>query len=243
VKDKFHFDENKNYLKLMISDEYLGITLPYPCRALSSAVLNGGEAVIDSILNLKVDQNFKGKKSNFPPPSVTLKDKADHLKLGSNTAGLMTAADMKSLTFAQNSSHGIHVFAAVTAGLSNARAAGDPADYIVDYRLNQITENLPAGTINTICGINLNLSAAALAEALILASETRTACIMNRNIKSRSSDRTATGTGTDAFVVFCGSDYNESFCGKHTLAGQLLGQTITEAMNKALDYCRDNPVL
>ena len=77
---KITFINDKNYLALV---------LPFKCKILSSAVLNGGLSEVKSLLNLKVD---KHTSSPILAPDVTLNDKSMELKLPSPITGMMTAA-------------------------------------------------------------------------------------------------------------------------------------------------------
>ena len=57
--------------------DYFCLEFDSPVRSLSSAILGGGLNEIRSVINLRVDENFGGKKTDFPPPEQTLQEEAE----------------------------------------------------------------------------------------------------------------------------------------------------------------------
>jgi len=77
----------------------------------------------------------------------------------------------------------------------------------------------------------------ALAEALGVATEARTAAVLDGRVPSRraSSGSLATGTGTDCIVVAAPeAGPSLRWVGKHTLAGALLGGAVREAVARGV---------
>jgi len=211
-------------IKLITHADYLVLIPPTNCRVLSSAVLNGGLCDAGSFLNLKVD-----KEISLPllAPEETLSNKATELALPQPTTAMMTAASMKSLGYNIESFQGLTVECWVTSGLSNVRRVGDTAD----------EENFP-GTINIWLYINKALSDATLAEALIMLTESKVTAVHDAGILSPISALPASGTGTDSHAVFCPYGNEKiTYCGKHTILGELIGRVVTTACNISLDKC------
>lgn len=211
-------------IKLTTHQNYIILHLPTKCKALSSAVLNGGLTNVASFLNLKVDKN---SSSSHIEPKETLTIKAKELSLPQPTIGMMTAASMESLGYSMESSNELSVECWVTSGLSNVRRAGDTAD-----------EKITPGTINIWLYINQTLSDTALAEALIMLTESKVTAIHDKKIISPVSGLLASGTGTDSHAVFSpigGEEIN--YCGKHTLLGELIGRVVINACSISLNKC------
>lgn len=197
---------------------------------LSSAPYHGGLVNADRLLIQKVTENFKGTKGPFEPPMVTLKKYCRQQGWPGMTVGMMTSAKMSSFRHVHRQSQGVVVAAVVTAGVSNARRAGDPAD----YRQFE-TEQTLSGTINSIILTNATLTPAAHVEAVMVATEAKTAILQELDIISPVSAKSATGTGTDAIAVVNGLDSPKiTFCGKHTLFGEMLALVTMEALFASL---------
>ena len=212
--------------------QYLHVELLQKHDILSSAVLNGGYCQPRNLLNFKVDENFLGKKAVFESPHVSLQRFSDEQSWGGQTVAMMTSASMNSYRFCRRESEGIYIDIHLTAGLSNARRAGDRAGYRQIGDLPQET-----GTINTIILTNAALTPAALCEALVIATEAKAACLQDNNILSSVSGKLATGTGTDAICIggLC-SGKKVEFCGKHTLFGELLADGLMVALTSAINW-------
>jgi iron complex transport system ATP-binding protein len=76
------------------TDNHVHLALPAPRLVLSSAVLNGGWVRANHIVNLRVPENFKGERTDFQPPEITLADYGRALGLSGSVVGLMTAASL-----------------------------------------------------------------------------------------------------------------------------------------------------
>ena len=139
---------------------------------------------------------------------------------------LGTAVDMDNLsvvteTFEVRDGPKIVVTALVTAGAkSNALRTGyDRGRYLEG-------ELIDPGTINKIILTNMKLSAAALARAIITATEAKTAALQDLKVPSTYSPEVlATGAGTD-------------FTGGHSKMGELIGRAVYRAVREGL--CKQN---
>lgn len=94
------------------------------------------------------------------------------------------------------------------------------------------------GTINTVLIFSSPLSASALTRAAITMTEAKTSALLELAVGSKSSWRLATGTGTDQFAIATPRDgaTPRTWTGKHTKAGELIGQAVREAMLEALRW-------
>lgn len=207
-----------------------------PVKSLSSAVLCGGYSKIRRALNLKVQANpegsFSEENESWDPPDKTLMSLIETMDWSGPVAGMMTSALMESFRFAMREEPWGGVFCALTAGLSNARAAGDKGDFHPEVK----GEMLPSGTINIMIGTNASLSEAALAEAIMIATEAKASVLSRYEIKSPVSGDPATGTGTDSIIISSGYGPEVSFCGKHTKIGELMGATVIDALSSSVEY-------
>jgi len=219
---------NRFELKQTPEHIYVGFSTEHP--VLSSAVFNGGACTASNILIMQVAENFDGTKQIVENPENTLAEYCRQLQLSGTTVGMMTSASMDSFRLVSRSSQGVVISAMVTAGISNARCAGDRAD-----RRTFQTDADPTGTINIIILTNAMMSHAAMVESVMLATEAKTVAMHKLGVKSPVSGAIATGTGTDAIAVANGfGSETIRYCGKHVLFGEMLASVVIEAITESL---------
>ena len=218
-------------LELQVSPMEDCVTLEWnkPVQALSSALYNGGRQTLNSLLNMQVDHNTSDHYGGFDPPELQLEQKGASLELKPPMAGMMTSASMKSFRWHTRREGDLYTFCFMTVGTTNARAPGDPAD-CVELEAHQAG----SGTINIAVGTNACLSEAAMAEALMLASEARSWTLCDLKVISPVSGRIASGTGTDSILVFSGDGPDIHFCGKHTLLGEMLADVVIQSLSSVM---------
>ncbi len=197
-----------------------------PLQATGSCIWNGGAATVHGWLNLKVS----GDTSVTEAPAVTLQHYARTLGIDTPLAGVMTAASMNSLRHAVQGDDAVTLACFVTAGMRNARRAGDAAD-----------EHLQPGTINIALVCNRHFTPAAAIEALLIATEAKTAACYDLNVVSPVSGQMATGTGTDSICLLSalkpGDHASVEYCGKHTRVGEWIGVAAYQATQAAISAC------
>lgn len=215
---------------LELTDRFFHVGFENPTRMLSSAILNGGFQKADHFVNLKVDANFNGEKTEFESPDVTLQRLADSQNWKGRCIGMMTAALMSSFQRVRMEAQGVWIEVLVTSGISNARRAGDRADYSF---MNEKCAKL--GTINILVVTNANLSDAGLVECIMMVAEAKAACLQDLNVISPVSKRVATGTGTDSTAIACGLGPEIQYCGKHVLFGEILAKSVYSAIKESLE--------
>jgi len=213
------------------TSEYVHIEFPNSQRVLSSAPYNGGMIDSDHLLILKVRDNFDGTKGPFEPLAVTFKNYCSQRKWSGICVGMMTSAQMTSFRKVRRSARGVEISVLVTAGISNARRAGDLSEYRAFDEIG-----IKPGTINIIILTNAILTEAAQVEAVMGITEAKTAVLQDLSVTSPISGKTATGTGTDAVAIVSGSASPEiRYCGKHTLFGEILASAVMDALSSSLE--------
>ncbi len=212
------------------TSQHVHIALSPPRKVLSSAPYHGGWVDADHLLIINVRDNFKGDQGAFEPLSRTFQDYCRRKNWEGTTVGMMTSAKMSSFRKVRRSVQSVEITVLVTAGTSNARRAGDPAE----CRTFDSVE-MTSGTINLIILTTATLLPAAMVETVMVATEAKTAALQDLGVLSPISGKGATGTGTDAIAVVSGNNAPQiGFCGKHTLFGELLASATIEAVSSSL---------
>ncbi len=209
---------------------HIHVQFDTPYQVLSSAVLNGGFVKASHILNLRVEKINSLLDAAFKSPDVELGGYCETLNWKGVCVGMMTAACMDSFRMVKTAQQGVDVIVLVTAGLSNARRAGDHAEH------RDITAAVThIGTINIICLTSAGMTPAAMIEAVMTVTEAKAAALQNLGIQSKVSDRPATGTGTDAIAVAADPQADKiPYCGKHVLFGELLANLVIDAVTSSI---------
>jgi adenosylcobinamide hydrolase len=147
--------------------------------------------------------------------------------------GLMTAVPMSQLVKDRAESGGIWIECFCTVGVSNAVRAGEPVRHAAAERLRR--DQL--GTINIILVTNATLAVPAMVGAVQVVSESKTATLIQKNVRSSLSRIHATGTGTDAVVIASSlaGRYREHYCGTHTVIGSMIGNLVARSVREGLE--------
>lgn len=143
---------------------------------------------------------------------------------------LVTSRDIRRYRFVHARVEDEDARCLTTVGLSNSERVG--------VRLHQPPPF--AGTINTLVHVPRPLSEAALIEAISIATEARTAAVLDAGV--RRGGLTITGTGTDCIAVAApvGSD-EISYAGKHTAIGEAIGAAVYEATAEGIREWKLDP--
>ncbi len=91
------------------------------------------------------------------------------------------------------------------------------------------------GTINLIILSSRHLSAAAMCQMIIVATEAKTAALQDLDVRSSYSGKAATGTGTDNIIVVAGEGAPATMAGPHTKLGELTGRAVYQAVIDAVE--------
>jgi adenosylcobinamide amidohydrolase len=209
---------------------HIHVQFDTPYQVISSSVLNGGFVEASHILNLKVAKQPEILNSTFKSPDVELSAYCQQHGWQGITAGMMTAASMDSFRMVRAVQQGVDVIVLVTSGLSNARRAGDYAEY---RKIMPAVST--AGTINIICLTGIGMVPAAMIEAVMTVTEARAAALQNLDIKSPVSNEIATGTGTDCIAIASDPIAEKMlYCGKHVLFGEILARLVIETVTSSI---------
>jgi len=188
-------------------------------RTLSWAVCGGGLGLTRAVVWRHV---APGELSPTADPETLLGAslKAHGLE---RAVGMMTARTLGTFDCVTKQADGVTARAVATVGLGNALAVGDPPG------------PLRTGTINLLAELSHALDEGGLAEALGVATEARTAAVLDGRVPSRRSNELASGTGTDCIVVAAPEAGDPlRWVGKHTIAGSLLGAAVREAVGRGV---------
>ena len=188
-------------------------------RTLSWAVCGGGLGLTRAVVWRYVERGELGPDIDA---AALLQASLEQHGLG-RAVGMMTARSLDTFDCVTKQQDGVAARAVATVGLGNALAVGDPPG------------PMRAGTINILVQLSHALDEAALAEALGVATEARTAAVIDGRVPSRRSNELATGTGTDCIVI-AAPEAGEPlrWVGKHTLAGALVGGAVREAVSRGV---------
>lgn len=213
---------------------YLQISSESPLRTLNSSPWGGGFGHHHVLMNRQVDKTYNEVDPLVEMEAFIAREGVDP----QDTAGMLTAAWVKDVGFkelawppeagnvgdphpdAESPEEALRVAAWVTVGLGNKARAGAmlPAT------------SLYPGTINTIVVIEGNLTDAAMVNAVITATEAKTAALQELN--AMINGQIATGTTTDAVLIAAtgrgATTYR--YAGTATTLGYLIGRTVYEAI-------------
>lgn len=200
----------------------LVVTFPAPMRTCSWAIVGGGQRSARHVAWIEVsDGDLR------PPvdPRRFARDRLAEEGIDGAAVGLLTSRRVA--TFEQGVAHEgeITAYAVATVGLSNALRAGDPAG--VAGRI---------GTINLLVHVSAALSNEGLLEASAIATEAKTAAVLEAGVTSRRTGRPATGTGTDCVVTACPAARSrlEPYAGKHTRIGAVVGAVAHQVVREGV---------
>lgn len=189
-----------------------------PLQILSSAVVGGGFMQTQTIINRHVDKTY-----DCSDPIRDLQTFAAERGIA-DFVGLLTAVWIHKARSVTMRADDLTVCAVVTAGVSNAVAAG----------LNE-PQLVHAGTINIVILVDGYLSKPAMVNAMMTVTEAKTAVLMGRGVRTPEG-YLATGTSTDAVVLACtGNGVEHIYGGPATEVGYLIGRCVRECLELALD--------
>lgn len=201
-------------MTLHLERPWLEMDLGTPHRVLSWALSAPGYVTAARILwrevgdgDLPVDRDVAG----------WLRNELDARGRG-HAVAMLTSRDIAAFEVAQADTDGIRARCVATVGLGNAERVGT--------RLGQSGQGW--GTINLAVQLSRPLSDAALLEALSIATQARTAAV----IDARHSLPTglATGTGTDCIAI-AAPPGDAPYAGLHTATGEVVGRAVYEAVH------------
>lgn len=193
-----------------------------PRPVLSSAPVGGGDIMAERVVNLCV--HGPDARAHCDDPRACFDRLAAAHGWRGRTVGLMTGVRAQRLGTALHRTGDAAWLVLATVGTSNAHRAGrapvPPAG---------------TGTINLVAFTPRGLTAAARAEALMLATEARCATLADQGIESVNDAGPATGTGTDAIAIACEPGDDTPWTGYHTDSGHCLACAVQAAIGLSLE--------
>ncbi|MEL7564906.1 MAG: adenosylcobinamide amidohydrolase [Dehalobacterium sp.] len=215
-------------VRLFEKNEVLVLESEKELFTLNSSILGGGFYLPNFVVNKQVEKGYSGED-----PTWDLIRGIEEIGLKPDECvGMMTAALVKHAAVKYEVASQISVAAIVTAGTSNALAAGGtPPPFAFDS----------IGTINIILLIDGSLTEGGMVNAVITATEAKTMALQDLHIKDVFTGEPASGTSTDAVVVaVTGKGEKMPYAGTATQLGGMIGRTVrkavTEAMHRYLRY-------
>jgi adenosylcobinamide amidohydrolase len=145
-----------------------------------------------------------------------------------DAVGLLTSCDVDAWIEAINEDTRVRAHCVATVGLGNALRVGDPPGPFARI-----------GTINVLCRVEAPLAPEGLLEGLAIASEAKTAAVLEAGVASRRTGLPATGTGTDCVVIAAPQGTSPTpYAGKHTEVGAAIGAAVRDAVCAGVRACR-----
>ncbi|MEM0448273.1 MAG: bifunctional adenosylcobinamide hydrolase/alpha-ribazole phosphatase CbiS [Methanomassiliicoccales archaeon] len=204
-------------LRTLGKNHFAIIRLPGKMKVLASTMRNGGFAETDTILMMQVEEGY-----DHHDPEADMAEKLELLGLEEHTVGFMTAAWIhRALTKAEVEYHGVKAVAVVTAGVVNAVMAGE---LLPESIIRKLTK---PGTINTVVVVDVPLEAAGFANAIITATEAKSAAMFDRGIRG-------TGTTSDAVAICAPHGKGTKYAGTATDVGIAIARAVRQATARSI---------
>ncbi len=199
-------------IEVTVNHPWLIATLPQPMRCLSWAPYRGGFQVTDRVVwrevrNADLSENFDAIA--WFTTEMQVRGDADSI-------GMLTSRNIAQNCLKTARSGLIQAACLATVGLSNAERVGQ-----------RRAAAAPVGTINCLVTTDAPLSDTALIEAVSVATQARTAAVMDHGPDL--AQGRATGTGTDCIVVAAPSG-DLSYAGLHTDVGETIGRAVYDSI-------------
>lgn len=208
-------------VSLRMLEDRIEVCLPHKVRALSSAVYPGGFSQSDRIINWKVPLNYYCED-----PIYDIMNKCSEWNCDPNAMiGLITAAKLTHASVVEKQGDQFNLLCCTTVGTRNAARSGMTRPAYSAYK---------PGTINTIVLIDGQMTESAMVNAIITATEAKSAALQELGIVEKENGMLATGTTTDAIVI--GVSQSEHWNATHAYAGPAttIGCAIGEAVYAAV---------
>jgi adenosylcobinamide hydrolase len=208
-------------VRMTLSEDACILQSDHVLHTISSAIVGGGFLDTRVIVNRHVHKNYDGDQ-----PTRDLQHFVDTLQLDESFVGLMTGVPINGTRSVILQHEEITVASVITAGVGNAITSGVSAPVA-----------LRPGTINMIVLVDAHLVPAAMVNAVITATEAKTAILQACGVRA-SEGELATGTSTDAVVIACtGRGVPLPYAGPATPVGYLIGRSVHECLIQALKPC------
>ncbi|MBT4888948.1 MAG: adenosylcobinamide amidohydrolase [Rhodospirillales bacterium] len=194
---------------------------PKPQRMLSWSLTNPGYVEADQVAWMQVQEN---ELSVDLDPVNFFSERLIDKGLG-GAIGLMTSTPLENYCQASAEVEGVNASCLITLGLSNALHVGAGEFPKTSKKV---------GTINLLCSVSQPLTQAAQLEALSVATQARTAGVLEAGYCHPGEGKAVSGTGTDCIVIACpNTPQGQTFAGLHTPVGKAVGSVVYKATQQA----------
>ncbi|UOF89805.1 adenosylcobinamide amidohydrolase [Fodinisporobacter ferrooxydans] len=189
----------------------------------SSALWGGGQKEADCFVNWKVPLQYQSSD----PQRMMCEQLANWGYSIDSSIGLQTAAKLTHASIVEEAGDAFRLLCCTTVGTGNRTRAGKFRKTYSAYR---------CGTINTFLFIAGHLMDAAMINAIITATEGKTAALQDLKITD-DDDQFATGTTTDAIVVAAERPGHDApvhrYAGTATTLGNAIGRLVYQTVYEA----------
>lgn len=199
---------------------------PHPLQTVSSAVYGGGWKDVNYLINWQVPIDYAGKN-----PTLEVEEQLRHWNYPvQKSLAFQTAAYIDLASIQQVQGDQYKIICCVTAGVGNKARAGKKRKTFPAYQ---------PGTINILLFIDGKMTQSAMVNAIITATEAKSAALQDLMIRDDDGDD-ATGTTTDAVVIAVSknSTYEKVhlYSGSATSIGNAIGCLVYDAVKESLSY-------
>ncbi|BBH19970.1 adenosylcobinamide amidohydrolase [Paenibacillus baekrokdamisoli] len=212
-------------ITLELREDHIALRSPEVVLALSSAVYGGGFVYADSFINWKVPLTYN---CSDPVKDLSFIMEQQGYSLNSSV-GLITAANLTHASIMETDGDRFSILCCTTAGTTNAARAGLRRSFFPAYE---------AGTINTFLFIDGRMTSSAMVNAVITATEAKTAALQDLGIMETMHGRLATGTTTDSIVIALSQSnrYDElhAYAGTATTIGDGISRMVYETVHESV---------
>lgn len=213
-------------LKLKRGERHLLLESPLSMDGIGSSVFGGGMGKLSQMVNIYVDQFYYCED-----PVRDIELLLEQWGYGAvETAGLLTAVQLRHTSVMEEKTEAYSVFCCVTAGVSNAARAG--------VKRTTFSAAWTPGTINMMLVIDGRMTPAAMVNAVITATEAKAAALSDLGVLDAENGFVATGTTTDAVVLAVSQrpdwELVHSYAGTATDLGGTIGRLVYAAVGESL---------
>ncbi|NIK75461.1 adenosylcobinamide amidohydrolase [Paenibacillus castaneae] len=192
--------------------------------SLSSAIHPGGFSYSDLIFNWKVPLDYVGSD---PVSDIVKQCEAWDYDL-EHSIGFLTAAKLTHASIIEFEGDKFKLLCCSTVGTRNAARSGITRSTFSAYS---------PGTINTIILIDGQMTESAMVNAVITATEAKTAALQHLGIVEYDNGQSATGTTTDAIVIAVSQAEHwqalHAYAGTATTIGCAIGEAVYDTVLEA----------
>ncbi|MHA7963162.1 adenosylcobinamide amidohydrolase [Paenibacillus sp. CAU 1782] len=218
-------------LSLELIEDRIQLHAPIHLHTLSSAILPGGFSRAKTMVNWHVPINY-----NCDNPRLDLISRCALWGLNAEeTIAFITAANLKQASIQEVEGDCFNLLVCTTAGTRNAARAGVSRQTYSAYS---------PGTINTMLAIQGAMTESAMVNAVITATEAKSAALQDLRILEHGTSYGATGTTTDAIAIGVSQQALDgavhAYAGAATTIGCAIGEAVYQTVLEAAGTQKSN---